>query len=137
MYHELLQGLAWARDPRGRPLDDAAWTAYQADHAVGRDLHDAVDWAYHTLRDAGPPPPWTRRETQVLNELAGRHPRLFPDGPAAPRWGGGGPADPDIWRWIGAAVPDALRAIGAEAGIDRDRIAGDLAAAIVGAPPRA
>jgi hypothetical protein len=133
VYEEMLRGLAWARDPAGRPLEDGAWAAFQARFAVGGALHEAVDWAYDTLRDAGPPAPRTFRETMLLLELAGRHPQLFPDGPGSARRGGDGPADAEVWAWIGAAVPDGLRAVGAEAGIDALQLSRDLATAIVGA----
>jgi hypothetical protein len=133
VYEEMLRGLPWARDPAGRPLEDAAWVLFQARFAVDRALHEAVDWAYDTLRDAGPPAPRTIRETMLLVELAGRHPQLFPDGPAAARRGGEGLAEAEVWAWIGAAVPDGLRAIGGEARLDARRVSRDLAAAIVGA----
>jgi hypothetical protein len=131
VYEEMLRGLAWARDPAGTPLEDAAWTAFRARFAVGRALHEAVDWAYDTLRDAGPARPPTAREAAVLAGLARRHPQLFravgppPEAPA--------PRDRDVWGWIGAAVPEGLWAIGAEAGIDAGRVNRDLATAIVGA----
>ena len=132
VYEEMLRGLAWARDPAGRPLEDAAWVGFQGRFAVARALHEAVDWAYDTLRDAGPPAPRTLREMKLLVELAGRHPQLFPDGPDAAGRGGDRPADAEVWAWIGAAVPDGLRAIGGEAGLDARRVSRDLATAIVG-----
>jgi hypothetical protein len=133
VYEEMLRGLAWARDPAGRPFEDAAWAAFQARFPVDRALHEAVDWAYDTLRDAGPPAPWTIRELRLLVRLAGRHPRLFPAGPAAADPSGGGRLpDGEVWAWIGAALPAGLRAIGGEAGFAERRVNRDLAAAIVG-----
>jgi hypothetical protein len=132
VYDEMLRGLAWARDPRGRPLEERAWTGHRGRFDVGRELEEAVGWAYDTLRDAGPPPPRTAREAAVLGGLARRHPRLFPDGPLVDDDGCGRP-EPDVWRWIGRAVPDGLQAIGAEAGLGRGRVNRDLAEAIVGA----
>ena len=70
---------------------------------------------------------------RLLVELAGRHPQLFPDGPGSARQSGGGLADAEVWAWIGAAVPDGLRAVAAEAGLDARRVSRDLATAIVGA----
>ena len=105
-------------------------------HLVG-DRHLADDLTSATferaLRDAGPPAPRTFREMRLLVELAGRHPQLFPDGPGSARRGGDGPADAEVWAWIGAAVPDGLRAIASEAGLDARRVSRDLATAIVGA----
>jgi hypothetical protein len=130
VYDEMLRGLAWARDAGGRPLEERAWAAHRGRFGVGRELEEAVGWAYDTLRDAGPPPPRSAREAAVLAGLARRHPRLFPDGPGAGGDGGGRP-EPDVWRWIGRAVPDGLRVIGAEAGLGADRVNRDLAGAIV------
>jgi hypothetical protein len=131
VYEEMLRGLAWARDPAGRPLEDAAWTAFRARFAVGRALHEAVDWAYDTLRDARPARPPTEREAAVLAGIARRHPQLFRAG--GPPAASAAPPDRDTWRWIGAALPGGLQAIGAEAGIDVGRVNRDLATAIVGA----
>lgn len=127
----MLRALAWACDPRGRPMEDRAWAEHRRRFAVGGTLFDAVDWAYDTLRDAGPARPRTAREAIVLAGLARRHPELFPDGPAgAPSAvaSDAGP-DPDAWVWIDCAVPRGLRAVAAEAGLDPRRALRDMAEA--------
>ena len=72
----------------------------------------------------------------VRGLLMKRHPELFPEEASATV--AGAIADDDVWYWIGAAVPDALLAIGAAAGLDAGRVNRDLAGAIVaggGDPP--
>ena len=130
VYDELLRGLEWARGPAGVPLGDRAWTDHVRRFRVDRELFEAVDWAYDTLRDAGPPAPETARCAAIRGRLALRHPELFPEEPSRP--GAAAIADDDLWYWIGAAVPDGLLAIGAVAGVDAARVHRDLAGAIVG-----
>jgi hypothetical protein len=98
---------------------------------IDADVFEAVDWAYDTLRDAGPPVPETPRLAAVRGLLMKRHPELFPE--EASSTVAGAIADDDVWYWIGAAVPDALLAIGAAAGLDAGRVNRDLAGAIVAA----
>lgn len=126
----MLRALAWARDPRGRPMEDRAWAAHRRRFAVGGALFDAVNWAYDTLRDAGPHPP-TEREAAALAGLAERHPALFPERPDGgwPAQPGSGTPDPDVWVWIDQAVPRGLRAVAAEAGLEPGRALRDMAEA--------
>ena len=132
VYQELLGGLAWARDPAGSPLDDRAWTEHVRLFRIDADVFEAVDWAYDTLRDAGPPVPETPRCAAVRGLLMLCHPELFPDEPASGV--AGAVADDDLWYWIGAAVPDGLLAIASVAGVDAGRVNRDLADAIVAGP---
>ncbi len=127
VYAEMLRGLAWARDPGGRPMEDRAWADHRRRYAVGATLYEAVDWAYDTLRDAGPRAR-TEREAAAIAGIAGRHPELdglFREGPGD----GGGTPDPDLWVWIDQAVPRGLRAAAVEAGLDPHRALRDMTAA--------
>ena len=99
---------------------------------IDADVFEAVDWAYDTLRDAGPPVPETPRCAAVRGLLMLCHPELFPDEPASGV--AGAVADDDLWYWIGAAVPDGLLAIASVAGVDAGRVNRDLADAIVAGP---
>ena len=111
-------------------MEDRAWADHRRRFAVGGSLFEAVDWAYDTLRDAGPRPR-TEREAAALAGLAERHPGLFPHGPdgGRPAHVSAGTPDPDVWVWIDRAVPRGLRAVAAEAGLDPRRALRDMAEA--------